>query len=195
VLHADDWQQHPAGDWQEGAGFDGDGTDTSHDDFDYRESNPAFGPPPHEDERHFPPWQRQSGPGADAYPDESEPGPEMERFGRPGPGVERLGPPPQAGGHPGLPPSLMDIKLVPPAPDFSLKRGPEHLDGDLPSSHQFGAPPEKVPPKLGPGNDMWPEENLPPPPPVGPGRGVSLFRGGPGRGRPRGRGMRGVRGR
>jgi len=123
----------------------------------------------------------------------------MGHFGPPGPDMERFGPaPPGGGGTTGLP-SLLDIKVPPPQPGVNLKRGSEQMDGDFhggepPPPHQFGPPPEKIPPNRGPANDMWPMENAPPLP-MGPGRGGPRFRGGPGRGAPRGRGMRGVRGR
>ena len=192
----DEWHPHPAGDWQEDAGFDGNGDKPPHGDFNYHEDQPPFGPfnPPHEDERQFPPWRHPPGP--DMYPDEHGPGPEMEHFGPPGKDVERFGPPaPQGDGSTGLP-SLLDIKVPPPMPGVNLKRGPEHMDGDFysgePTPHQFGPPPEKMPPNHGPRNEMWPGEN---PPPMGPGRGGPPFRGAPGHGAPRGRGMRGVRGR
>lgn len=139
------------------------------------------------------------------YPDERDPGPEMERFGPPGPEMEHYGPSdpdverfkqpqPMDDGATGLP-CLLDIKVPPPG---AKKRGPEHMDGDFYGGelpvHPFGPPSEKMPQNFGPGNDMWSGEN-PPPPPMGPGRGAPPFRGGPGRRAPRGRGMRGVRGR
>lgn len=202
---ADDWQPHPAGEWQEGADFDGNGDQPPHGDFNYHEEHPPFGSfnAPHEDENQFPPWRRPPGPdergpgpGMERF---RPPGPEMEHFGPPGPDAERFGqaPPSMGDGSSGLP-SLLDIKVIPPTSGVNKKRGPEHMDGDFLGGeappHQFGPPPEKMPPNRGPGNDMWPAEN-PPPPPMGPGRGAPPFRGGPVRGAPRGRGMRGVRGR
>jgi len=197
----DEWHLQSADEWQEGDDFDGNGDQPPHGDFNYHEDHPPYGPfnPPHEDDRQFQPWRRP--PGSDMYPDESShdhgPAPEMEHFGPPGPDMERFGPPQPGGGTTGLP-SLLDIKVPPPQPGVNLKRGSEHLDGDFRGGelppHQFGPPPDKMPPNRGPGNDVWPVEN-PPPPQMAPGRGAPLFRGGPGRGAPRGRGMRGIRGR
>ena len=219
----DQWHPHPADDWQESRGFEGNGDEPARD-FDYQKEGPPFGGPfhpPHEDERQFP--LRRRPPGPDFYSDEQRPGPEMEHFrppgpevehfgqpgpevehfGQPGPEVERFGlPPPSQGGGPLGMPSLLDIKVKPPEflsapapPSVNLKRGAEFMEGnfhDAELPHRFGPPPEKVPPNCGPGNDMWPGENLPP---MGPGRGTRPFRGGHGPGAPRGRGMRGVRGR
>ena len=211
-MFSDEWH-HPNSEWTEGPEFDRNGDQPPRGDSNYHEERPSFGPfhAPREDERQFPPRQRPSG--ADMYPDERGPRPEMERlrppgperqhFGPPGSEMERFGPTPSHDEGTSSMPSLLDIKFPRPQPGANLKRGVEHIDGNYrggePSSHQFGPPPEKMPPNYGPGEDMWPGEN-PIPPPMGPGRGAPPFRGGPGRGAPsrgapRRRGMRGVRGR
>ena len=201
----DEW--HSAGEWDQGAGFDGDSDQPPHGDFNYHNDRPPFGPfnPAQQEETHHPPWQGQ--PGSDVHLDKHAPGPEMEHFGQAEPEMEHFEPsgpdvvqsgaqkPPERVNTPTGLPSLLDIKVQPPQPSGNWKRGPEQMNndfyggepfyGDEPPPHQFGPPPEKMP--------LYRGEN-PPPPPMGPGRGAPPFRGGPSRGMPRGRGMRGVRG-
>jgi len=180
----DEWQSHPADDWQEG--FDENvGDRVPPENFDYHDDqpHPPFGlghhPPPCDHERQFQAWQPDAGPEDDHFQPPGPPG--MDHFASEATSVA---------------PSLLDIKLPVPLP--GKKRGPEHMDADFHHAgeqppFQMGAPPpEKMP--FGPpaGSDRWPTENVP----MGPGRGAPpSFRGGPGRGVPRGRGLRrGARG-